>query len=175
MSQIFAGILIVLFAAFSRLMPHPANFAPIVAIALFSGVYFNKRIAFIIPFAAMLLSDLFIGFHQTMIWVYVSFALITVIGLWLKDHKKAGYILGGTVTSSVLFFIITNFGMWTTGYYGYTMQGLAQCYTMAIPFFRNQLAGDFIYTAMMFGMYELIRRYAFSNSVAEVKVKNQNS
>jgi hypothetical protein len=172
MTQIFIAALIVLFAAVTRIMPHPANFAPIVAISLFSGVYFNKKFAFIIPLAAMLISDIILGFHSTIIWVYASFALIAVIGLWLKNHKSAGYIFGGTIVSSVLFFIITNFGVWTTGFYGYTMQGLAACYTMAIPFFRNQIAGDQIYTALMFGIFELVRRYAFSEKYTEVKIKN---
>lgn len=159
MVNIITAVLLIVFAAFSRLIPHPANFAPIAAIALFSGVYLDKKYMFIIPVAAMLLSDIFLGFHSTMIWVYSSFAVIAIIGLWLKSHKTVGYIAATTVVSSIIFFIVTNFGVWATGYYGFTLNGLAECYTMAIPFYRNTLAGDIVYVTAMFGIYELVRRY----------------
>jgi len=151
--------LLILFAAFSRLIPHPANFTPIAAIALFSGVYLEKKYFYIIPIAAMLLSDLIIGFHSTMIWVYGSFAVIALIGLWLKSHKKPLFVLSTTLVSSVIFFIVTNFGVWASGYYGYTFPGLIESYVMAIPFFRNTVAGDLFYVAAMFGIYELVTRY----------------
>jgi hypothetical protein len=107
----------------------------------------------------MLLSDIFIGFHSTMIWVYGSFAVIAMVGLWLKSHKTTGYIAATTFVSSIIFFIVTNFGVWASGYYGYTLNGLAECFTLAIPFYRNTLAGDLFYVAAMFGIYELVRRY----------------
>lgn len=169
MANLITAILIILFAALSRVIPHPANFAPIAAIALFSGAYLNKRYAFIIPVAAMLLSDLIIGFHSGMIWVYGSFVLITLMGLWLKNNKKLLTITGTTLVSSVLFFIITNFGVWAGGMYGYTFNGLAECYTMAIPFFRNSVAGDLFYVAIMFGLYELAARYVFKTSLQAAK------
>lgn len=173
MVNFITAVLLILFAAFSRLIPHPANFTPVAAIALFSGVYLEKKYFFIIPVVAMLLSDLIIGFHSTMIWVYGSFVVIALVGLWLKSHlparpsggsasqagKKPAYILGTTLFSSVLFFIVTNFGVWTTGFYGYTFSGLVECYTMAIPFFRNTIGGDLLYVALMFGIYELVTRY----------------
>jgi hypothetical protein len=151
--------LLVIFASLSRILPHPANFTPVVGIALFSGVYFNKKWAFIIPIISMLISDTILGFHSGMIWVYGSFALITLIGLSLKSNKKPGFIIASSIVSSIIFFVITNFGVWLTGYYGLTMNGLIQCYTMAIPFFRNSLAGDLIYTVLMFGIYELLLRF----------------
>jgi len=169
MINVITAVLLILFAAFSRLIPHPANFAPIAAIALFSGAYFDKKYMFIIPIAAMLLSDIFIGFHSTMPWVYGSFILIGIAGIWLKSHKKVGYIIGTTLVSSILFFIITNFGIWTAGYYSYTFNGLIECYTMAIPFFRNSLAGDFIYVTAMFGIYELVIKYSKSDETVKVK------
>jgi hypothetical protein len=178
MINIATAILLILFAAFSRLMPHPANFAPIAAIALFSGTYFNKKYMFIIPIAAMVISDLIIGIHNTMIWVYGSFILIALLGLWLKSHlpadrsktgKKIGYIVGTALFSSIIFFVITNFGMWTTGYYGLTFNGLIECYTMAIPFFRNSLAGDVFYVAAMFGVYELVMRYSRTHETVKAK------
>jgi hypothetical protein len=166
MVKFLTAVLLILFAAFSRLIPHPANFTPVAAIALFSGVYLEKKYFFIIPVGAMLLSDLILGFHSIMIWVYGSFVVIALFGLWLKSHlsasrasKKTAYVIGTTLFSSVVFFIVTNFGMWTTGFYGYTFSGLAECYTMAIPFFRNTVAGDLFYVAVMFGIYELVMKY----------------
>ena len=171
MINILTAVLLILFAAFSRLMPHPANFTPVAAIALFSGTYINKKYMFFVPIAAMLISDMIIGFHSTMIWVYGSFILIALIGLWLRSHKNIAGIIGTALASSIIFFIITNFGMWTTGYYGYTFGGLIECYTMAIPFFRNSLAGDAIYCTIMFGVYELILHYSKNNETLEVKAK----
>lgn len=164
MINFLTAVLLILFAAFSRVVPHPANFTPIAAIALFSGVYLSKKYFFIVPIAAMLLSDIIIGFHSEMIWVYGSFAVIAVLGLWLRSHKSVGYIIGTTLVSSVIFFIITNFGVWLSGYYTMTFSGLVECYTMAIPFFRNTAAGDLIYVGVMFGIYELVSRYVKKES-----------
>ena len=169
MINLVTAIVLILFAAFSRLMPHPANFTPVAAIALFSGTYFNKKYMFILPIAAMFISDLILGFHSTMIWVYGSFVLISFIGLWLKSHKKSGYVIGTTLLSSILFFVLTNFGVWLTGYYGLTFNGFIECYTMAIPFFRNSLAGDVFYVAVLFGIYELVAKYSKSEETVKVK------
>jgi hypothetical protein len=171
MMNFIIAVLLILFAAFSRLLPHPANFTPIAAIALFSGVYLNKKYFLIIPVAAMLLSDIFLGFHSTMIWVYGSFAVIALIGFWLKSHKSAGYIFGTTLVSSIIFYIVTNFGVWLSGYYGFSFNGLVECYVMAIPFFKNTAAGDLFYAASMFGIYEFVSRYFLNPKLAESKNK----
>jgi hypothetical protein len=173
MMNFIVAVLLIIFAAFSRLIPHPANFTPIAAIALFSGVYLDKKYFLIIPVAAMLLGDIFLGFHSTMIWVYGSFAVIALLGLWLKSHKNIGCIFGTTLVSSIVFFIITNFGVWLSGWYGYSFSGLVECYTMAIPFFRNSVAGDLFYVAAMFGIYELVSRYALSTNIVEEKTSNK--
>ena len=157
-SKIIVAVLFVLLAALSRLLPHPANFTPIAAMALFSGVYLERRLAFIVPMAAMLLSDYFLGFYTEMIWVYGSFLLIAVIGLWLKNHKNPLFILGGTLTGSILFFVVTNFGVWAVpaSMYPKSFAGLAECYTAAIPFFRGTVEGDVFFVAVLFGLYELV-------------------
>ncbi len=151
-----AAVVLVFVAAFSRLLPHPANFTAVGAIALFGGVYLEKRFAFIVPVLAMLVSDYFIGFYSGMYWVYGSFILIGLVGLWLKNHKTPLYILGGTLASSILFFVVTNFGAWFTpgSIYAPTRAGLVECYIFAIPFFRNTVAGDLIFVAVMFAAYE---------------------
>lgn len=155
-AQYGAPFLLVFVAAFSRLLPHPANFTAIAAIALFGGVYLEKRFAFVVPILAMLLSDYFIGFYGGMFWVYGSFVLIGLIGLWLKNHKKPLFILGGTLASSILFFVITNFGVWMTpgSMYAPTWGGLAECYVFAIPYFRNTVSGDLFFVVVMFAAYE---------------------
>jgi hypothetical protein len=110
----------------------------------------------------MLISDIFIGFYEPllMISVYGSFVLCGLIGLWLKKRKKWYTVTGGSVLGSVLFFIITNFAVWAfTPWYEKTLAGLIQCYTMALPFFRNTLLGDLFYVGVFFGVYELVRMW----------------
>jgi hypothetical protein len=148
------AVLLIAFAAVSRFMPHPENFTPIAAMALFGGVYFDKRYAFVIPLVAMIVSDYFIGFHNTIPYVYGSFVLTGVIGIWLKNHKNVGWIVGASLSSSVLFFVITNFGVWVTGGYPQNFGGLVECYVAAIPFFRNTVLGDLLYVGVLFGLYE---------------------
>jgi len=149
-------IILIIGAAFARIMPHLPNFTPIAATALFGGVYLNKRYAIIIPLAAMLVSDFFIGFHDLMPYVYGSFILTGLIGMWLRTHKNLKNIIGASLLSSVLFFLITNFGVWASGMYARDLSGLGQSYVMAIPFFRNMLMGDLFYTGAFFGAFELI-------------------
>ncbi len=149
---------LVLLASATRLIPHPPNFAPISAMALLGGAYFtNKKFAFIVPFVAMFLTDLILGFHNTMWAVYVSFAVTVLIGMSLKKKKVLNITLA-SVSSSVLFFVLTNFAFWTTGLmYSTDLKGLTQCYVAAIPFFQNSLIGDLTYTALMFGAFEAAR------------------
>src|ERR1035437_7353992 len=144
-------------AAFTRLVPHYPNFTAVGAIALFGGAYLaNKKLAFIVPFAAMLLTDIIIGFHPTMWSVYLSFGLIVLIGLQLSKNKKVSTVFLGALSSSVLFFVITNFAQWISDpFYAKTGAGLAQCYTMAIPFFSYTALGDMFYVAVLFGLSEL--------------------
>ena len=133
--------LLMLLAVSTRLIPHPPNVAPITGIALFAGHSFgDKRIAFLLPLLCMFVSDIFLGFHAIMPFVYFSFICISHIGI---NSKK---ITNGTIFgSSLLFFLVTNFGVWLTGY-PYTLAGLVSCYTLAIPFFVNTVIGDFFFT-----------------------------
>lgn len=155
MKNIINPILIIVFAVIFRLLPHPPNFAPISAMALFGGVYLNKRYALLIPLVALFISDLFLGLHKTMPFVYGSFFLTGAIGLWLRNNKNMKFILTGTLLSSVLFFVITNFGVWLVGgIYPKNATGLLECFTLAIPFFRNTILGDLFFTGVFFGSYE---------------------
>ena len=143
-------------AAFTRMVPHYPNFTAVGAIALFGGTYLtNKKMAFLVPFAAMLLTDLIIGFHPTMWAVYLSFGLIVLTGMQVAKKKKTSTIIAGALSSSVLFFIVTNFAQWISDpFYAKTGAGLAYCYTMAIPFFSYTALGDLFYVAVLFGVYE---------------------
>jgi len=143
----------VLAAALFRILPHPPNFSPIAAIALFGGAQFaDKRAAFAMPLAAMFLSDLVLGLHTLTPVVYGCFALVVCLGLWLRRQRSAGRIAVAALVGSVLFFAITNFAVWAgTNMYPRTAAGLAGCYTAAIPFFGNTLAGDFTFTTVLFG------------------------
>jgi hypothetical protein len=151
-------ISMILIAAASRLIPHPPNMTSLTAVALFGGAYFSdKRLAFLVPLSALFLSDLMLGFYHHMEVVYLSFALIVTIGLWLQKHHKALPIAGAALASTVLFFLLTNFGVWAfDAFYPKTLEGLVACYVAAIPFFQNTLLGDLLYTTILFGSFALL-------------------
>ncbi len=161
MARYFFTFALILLAALARVLPHPPNVAPITALALFGGVYLDRKHTFIVPLAAMFIADLFIGFHSTMVWVYSSFIAIGCLGLWLRNHQGVLTTVFASVAGSVLFFVVTNFGVWVTSLqaYPHTLQGLLLCYTAALPFFRNTLIGDAGYVLLMFGVFELAKRY----------------
>lgn len=147
-------------AAASRLIPHPPNLTAITAMALFGGAYLSDwRLAFAIPLSALFASDLLLGFYGHMEIVYASFAAIVAIGLLLRGRRTAPWIGTAMLSSSVLFFVLTNFGTWATeALYPKTLTGLIACYTAGIPFFRNMLAGDIFYTVALFGGFALLER-----------------
>lgn len=160
MKKLLNPVLIILIAISLRLAPHPPNFAPIAAMALFGGAYLNKRYALIVPLLAMLASDFFLGFHNTMIFVYGSFLLTGTIGLWLKNHKNVQNIIGASLAASILFYLITNFGVWlVSSMYPKSIMGLFQSYFYALPFFRNTIVGDLFFAGLFFGSYELVIRF----------------
>lgn len=153
----------VLAAAFSRLIPHPWNFTAIGAMALFGGAYFNDRkLSMVVPMAALALSDLVLGgFHSTTFFVYAGFALIVMMGWFLTEKKSVARIGGLSLAASSVFFLVSNFGVWIMdGMYAPTAKGLVECYVAAIPFFGYQVAGDIFFCTVMFGGYELVKKYA---------------
>ena len=160
-------------AVAARLLPHPPNFAPIAAMALFGGAYLNPRYAIIFPLIAMFLSDIFIGFYSplVMVSVYGSFVLVGLLGMWLKKRKTPTKVIAAAISSSILFFLITNFAVWAAGAYARDLSGLVQSYIMGLPFLKNTLAGDLFYTASFFGGYELAVRIVNSRKPALVREK----
>ena len=144
---LFTGIL-------SRFIFHAPNFTPVVALALFGGTYLKKKQALVLPWALMFLSDMVIGFHNMMFFTYGSVLLIAMVGLWVKERKSAAMVMGASLASAILFFIVTNFGSWMV-MYPHTLRGLQQCYIAAIPFFRYTLFSTLVYSGVFFGLYEL--------------------
>ena len=162
--------LLIAFGALARLLPHAPNFTPIGAIALFGAAYGGRRVALIAPLAAMALSDLLIGGHGTLPYVYASFLMIAVMGMFLfRNGVTAARAFGGALGSAGILFVVSNFGVWASGsLYDPTLQGLLMCYTMALPYLRETLAGDLFYVGVMFGSYALAERRA--RKPATVKV-----
>ena len=152
---------IVLAAAALRLAPHPMNFGPIGALALFGGAYFySKRAALAVPLLSLILGDIFTGFHQLIPFVYASFLVSVTIGFWLRQKRSAPRIGAATMAGAIQFFLVTNFALWASsiGSYPKTAAGLTKCYIAGIPWFWNTLAGDAFYATLLFGGMALAER-----------------
>lgn len=154
--------------AATRLLPHPPNFTPLGAMALLAGAILGRRwLALLLPLATLLISDVAIGlgagigveggpafgFYRSQLLVYGSFLLITLLGRTLRNHRRSPIrILGASLGASVLFFVITNFGVWlSSGMYAHTPAELVRCYVQAIPFFGNTITGDVLFSMLFFG------------------------
>src|ERR1700730_8033378 len=151
-AALVAGI--VLAAALLCIIPHPMNFAPIGALALFGGAYFSsKRAALAVPLLSLVAGDIVTGFHRLIPYVYASFLVSVAIGFWLRRKKSAWRIGGATVAGAIQFFLITNFALWASsiGSYPKNAGGLAACYIAGLPLFWNTLAGDAFYVTLLFG------------------------
>lgn len=153
--RVVFGLVVV--ALLTRLLPHPPNFAPITSIALFTGFHFvNKRLALFIPLTCMFLTDLILGVHSLMPIIYLSFVLISMIGLKAKSLS-----LGTVLSASSLFFIVSNLGVWYF-YYPLTWAGLSSCFILAIPFFINALMGDLFYTSVLQFSFNKLKQSSYS-------------
>ena len=160
-SRFWVALVLVLVAVGLRLVPHPPNFSPIAAMALFGAAVFDRKIlAILFPLAALLISDLILGFHDQMPAVYGSILLIELLGLWvLRSNLGAARIAVTAVSSSVLFFLITNLSVWAfSGMYARTLAGLVSCFIAALPFLQNGIAGDLVYSGALFGAFALVER-----------------
>ena len=143
-----------------RVIPHPPNFAPIGALALFGGAALPGVWAFAVPLAALVLSDAVLGFYQGWVWVYGSFVLIVFIGTALRRRRTALRVAGAALASSVVFFAVTNLGEWLGPLYPHTLEGLRADFIAAIPFFRNTALSDLVYALAFFGIFESAARLA---------------
>lgn len=166
---VLAGLIAI--AALTRLLPHPPNFSPVEAMALFGGAYFaSKRWAVIVPLLAMFIADLALGLLRGGIYfdyfisagfllVYACIAVLAVIGFGLRGKVSCGRVLGYSLAGSVLFFVVTNFGAWLgSPMYPQSATGLMAAYTAGIPFFQWTVLGTLFYSAVLFGGFALLRQ-----------------
>jgi len=161
LSLIVVGILL-------RFMPHAPNFTPIAAIAIFSGIYLNRKYALIVPLLLMVISDFVIGLHNVVIFTWGGFILTAFLGIWLKRHKNPLGIISVSFASSILFYIVSNFGVWLMGWYPHNLSGLISCYVMAVPFLRNFTVATLLYTVLFVAAYELIARTVKDTKLSKV-------
>ena len=166
-------ISLVLFAIALRLVPHPPNFSPIGAVGLFAGCYLSLKRFWLIPLAALFISDFFLGFYNvvSMTTVYVSFLISAIIGQYFLRVKRTNLkIASAAFLSATQFFMFTNFGVWLSGtIYQLNLAGLIECYVMAIPFYGNTLIGELFYTAILFSSYYLFNSIADRNTAVSLK------
>ena len=152
-------ISLILILSFSRLIPHPWNFSPILAAGIFSGFYFRKFfLGSIIVILSMFIGDVFLGFHDTMLFTYISMLVAVALGLLISKFNFFQIIITG-LTSSICFFIITNFGSWLTlEMYEKNLSGLFQSYVLAIPFFHNTILSTLLYLVVLKLLFEIAPR-----------------
>jgi hypothetical protein len=162
------AIILIVIASLSRLIPHQENFSPILGIALLGTAYLpNKWLKYFVPIAVMFISDLFLGLHSTMLFTYGSLALIVWVSSLMLKKVNFRTILNSSLLASIIFFLVTNFGFWLmSGLYTLDISGLARCFELAIPFYRNTLTSCLISTAVLFGIYQgslaLVQKFVLS-------------
>jgi len=166
-SPVAISVCLIIAAAVLRLLTnyfHIWNFTPITAMALFCGATIrDKKFAFIIPLIAIVLTDAIIGFYQGIFVTYFALLLITLFGFLLQNRIRFLPVLLGSLGTSVIFYLVTNFALvYPTTLYPHTMQGILDSYVAAIPFFKNAIVGDLIFSALLFGSYAVLRRKALT-------------
>ena len=166
MSFMFIVLLIIL-GITTRLIPHLSQFTAVLAVAMFAGMYLSRQHALLISLTVMVITDVILGFHDTMLYTYGSMAVIVLLGGWLKGRKNFFNVLGGSFASSLIFFVITNFGAWLS-LYPRTLAGFMECYTMAIPFFRTTVFSTVAYSLVLFAAYEWLYQRAKGTSLARL-------
>ena len=178
--RLFLLIVLILSAAFARLVPHMHNAAPVAAMTLFAAAYLpSRRWSVLLPLAAMFLSDAVLYATKdvayrdqavsNMLFVYSTFAVIALLGQWLRQRVTIGRVIGTTLAGSAVFFLITNFGAWLSlslplsatqpATYSRTLSGLINCYIAGVPFFRGTFVGDLVYSAVLFGGFALLEQF----------------
>jgi hypothetical protein len=139
-----------------RLLPHIPNIAPVGAIALFGGAVLPRRYAWWLPLAIMATSDVLIGFYDGILFNWMAFLMVGLLGMTLAKLSTTKRIAYGVLGGGLIFYLVSNFGVWLQGgLYAHTWAGLVECYTMALPFLRNTLVGDLVYSSLLFGAYAL--------------------
>lgn len=180
--QIGCLVGIIFIAAFSRILPHPYNFSPIVAMGIFGAAFFERKwLAFVVPFFALFLSDLVLNnlvyahinpsftlFYKGFYWQYIAYAIIIGAAIFTMKSVTVKNTIGTSLFASILFFVFSNLGVWaTSGMYAPNWSGLATCYAAAIPFFPATLIGDLFYCGILFGAYLGVEKLVFNRQIAK--------
>ncbi len=162
---------LVLGATISRILPHPWNFSPLGAIALFGGAYFSdKRLAVIVPLSAVFISDIFLGFYREWPFIYIGYVFMVFVGMRFLERKSMKRIASASLFGSFIFFLWTNFVTWGFGsLYSRDFQGLVACYIAAIPFFQRAVLGDLFFTLILFGTFAVLEK--LNPALAEEPIK----
>lgn len=156
-ATIIAFLLVIITAA-SRVIPHPWDFTPMIAVALFAGARIQRGwLAGLAVLGCLALGDVAIGYfpYGGMAWVYGAMLLVVAMGRLLRTRTGVVATLLAALGGGFAFFVITNFGVWLGSLYPHTLAGLGECYVAAIPFYRNQIAGDLVFSGALFGLYAL--------------------
>jgi len=158
--SVYFGLGLIILLALSRLIPHPPNFTPILGMAVFSGAIINKKIvAYLVPLAAMLFSDLYLGFHSGMPIIYFTLAICVLIGTFIESRVTILNSILGITAGVLVFYLITNFTVWYgSGMYENSFSGLITCYVMGLPFLQNTFISSLIYGMGAFLIYEVINK-----------------
>ena len=152
------ALIIITLGILSRVIVHTPNFTPVLSLSLLGGIYLKGRQALLVPLALMVISDLIIGFYPMIFFSWGSILLISALGIWIREKKNLANVLGGSLASAVIFFIVSNFGAWLA-LYPHTMNGLRECYILAVPFFRSTLVSSVGYSLVFFTGFEwLLKR-----------------
>ena len=158
-NNLLLPIVIILSLSLTRLIPHPWNFTPMLAVGIFSGFYFKQfYLSLFIVTLSMFIGDLYLGFHSTMFFTYISLVVAVILGLYIKHFKFTEIVFSG-LASSACFFLVTNFGAWMVlDMYEKNLAGLLKSYVLAIPFFHNTLISTFLYLILLKLLFDFIIR-----------------
>jgi len=164
---------LVLLGVATRLLPHPANFTAVGAVSLFAGAVMPKKWGIFFPAIIMAASDIFLGFHNIMVFTWGSMMIAAGIGYLIRQKIKPANLVYGSLVASIQFFLITNWAVWMfTPLYSKGLDGLFASYVAGLPFFRNMLLGDIAYTALLFGVYTLALHYIAGRKQVGVYLNN---
>lgn len=161
------AIALIVLGISSRLMDHTPQFTAILAVAMFAGMYLRPIQAMIVPVALMVVTDLILGFHDTMVFTWGSMLIVSALGLWLKNRKSVTSVLAGSIVSALIFFVITNLAAWPT-LYPMTWDGLRECFILAIPFFRTTLLSTIAYSLVLYAGYEWLLQRSRGTALARL-------
>ena len=161
--------LVVALGTLTHLLPHPFGVSSVGALALYSGAFAPARGAWLVPLLPLVIAGVIGGFYdlEVLLFVYLGFALSTFAGRWfLRRERSRGRYVGAIVSGAVIFFLVSNFGMWFAGFFPPTAAGLLDCYLRGLPYLGQAMLADAAYCFVLFGVHRLFEKQAFSPRTA---------